>query len=103
MKRRHLVVIGQAVLPRLERVTALQFARIAASLQQHHVESGLGQTRRNSTATRAGTNHNIVAGIGGPGRLPAACVAQNVLRNSISASLSASVRPGSSSNWSVPK
>ena len=89
VKRRHVVIIGQARL--------IGGAGVAAGLQQQHPHAGLGQPRRECAAPRTGTDHDVVPARGRAARVHRGC-RQNVFKNAISARLSMSLNTGSVPN-----
>ena len=63
VKRRHVVVVGQALAGGIDGVAALKLARIAPRLEEHHAVPRLGETGRQGAAAGTGAHHHEL-GIG---------------------------------------
>ena len=59
MKRRHVVVVGQAWRCRLERIAAFQVVRVAARFEEDDAAPVFGQPRRERTAAGAGADDDV--------------------------------------------
>ena len=123
------VIVRKPIDVGIDGVAALELKRVPAGFHHKDLSAVLGKPRGDSAAAGARANNDIFEAfishkqsplfkrarsavkwsLHGSGARPAARygsvgrACQNVFRNAISASLSASPRPGSSSKYSVPK
>jgi hypothetical protein len=116
VERRHVVVVGQAILARRRAVAADELPGVAAGFQQEDLAARLGEARRDGAPAGAGPHHDVLGAVGRAVRLvvhgasassarrPAERPGRySVFRNSIRSSFSRSLSAGSSANRSVPK